>query len=333
MKYRNLGNTGLRVSEVGFGTWQLADDPGCWVGADIRESLKCLYKFAQTGGNFIDTAFVYGYDINNPHGHPSEELVGKFLKEARLRDKMVVATKIPPKNWTWPAKKGVEISEVFPKKWIETCVDESLASLGVDRIDLMQFHVWQDDFAQADEWKSTIGKITQAGKVRYWGISVNDYEPENCLKTLDTGLIASIQFIFNVFHQEPTKKLIPYAEAHGIGLIARVPLDEGGLSGRFTRETVFAEGDLRKRFFRGERLGQLVDRVDKLKELLDGEAQSIPELDLRYILSSDAVSTVIPGMRKIKHVLANTEISDGRKLSAKMMAELGKHAWERNFYH
>ncbi|KKU56860.1 MAG: Aldo/keto reductase [Candidatus Amesbacteria bacterium GW2011_GWA2_47_11] len=199
MQYRTLGKTSLKVSEVGIGTWQLADDPDCWVGTDLSESLKSLYKFVELGGNFVDTAWGYGYSESDGR-HRSEELIGKFLLESNKRDQLIIASKVPPKNWTWPAFRGVPISEIFPPEWITKCVDDSLASLGLETIDLMQFHVWQDDFADNDDWKTTIQKITQAGKVKYWGISVNDYQPSNCLKTLDTGLISTIQFIFNIFH-------------------------------------------------------------------------------------------------------------------------------------
>lgn len=332
MKYRTLGKTGLKVSEIGYGTWQLANDPGCWVGADLNESLKSLHRFVELGGNFIDTAWIYGYSDEHPDSHPSEGLIGKFLKESGKRNQLVIATKVPPKNMKWPAWKGIPTSEVFPNDWIEKCVDDSLKSLGVDVIDLVQFHVWQDDFVNEDGWKETIQKIMKSGKVKYWGISVNDYQPTNCIKALDTGLISTIQFIFNVFHQKPTEKLFPYAKEHNIGLIARVPLDEGGLSGNFTKDTIFEEGDFRREFFTKERLKELVKKTDNLKKLLDGEAKTLPELDLRYILSFDEVSTAIPGMRKQRNVEANTSFSDGKKLSKELMEELRNYSWERNFY-
>lgn len=332
MKYRTLGKTGLNVSEVGFGTWQIADDPGSWVGADPEESIKSLHKFVELGGNFIDTAWVYGYNDAFPDRHPSEELIGKFLKESGNKDNIIVATKVAPKNWKWPARQGVPISEVFPNEHIEKCVDDSLRSIGVDALDLVQFHVWQDNFADEDGWKETIEQLTKAGKVKHWGISINDYQPSNCLKTLDTGLIETIQFIFNIFHQKPTEKLLPYAKEHNIGLIARVPLDEGGLAGNFTLDTVFEEGDLRQNYFGGERLKELVQRTDALKELMEGAAVSLAELSLRYILSHNEISSVIPGMRKVKNVELNTGLSDGRKPSSDLLEDLKKHSWERNFY-
>jgi len=332
MEYRTLGRTGFKVSEIGMGTWQLADDPGCWVGADIKESLACLHKFVELGGNFIDTAWAYGYSKDRPQEHPSEQLIGRFLKEPGMRDKVHIATKIAPKNWKWPAAREVPISEVFPSDHIERCVNDSLRSLGVDSIDLVQFHVWQDRFSEDTGWQKTVQKLTDEGKVKYWGISVNDYEPSNCLKTLDTGLISTIQFIFNIFHQKPVQELFPYAREHDIGLIARVPLDEGGLTGKFSIKTEFAKGDFRNSYFSKDRLAELEKRTNRLKALLGAEAGSLNELALRFILSFKEVSTTIPGMRKLDYVLGNASASDGRKLSAKMMEELKKHSWERNFY-
>lgn len=332
MKYRILGKTGLKVSEIGCGTWQLANDPNAWVGSDLEESGRSLERFVELGGNFIDTAWVYGFDEAKPDKHPSEELIGKLLKQSGKRDQVILATKVPPKNMHWPAFKSVPISEVFPNDWIEHCVDDSLRSLGVDTIDLVQFHVWQDDFANEDGWKEAIQKITKSGKVKHWGISINDYQPSNCLKTLETGLISTIQFIFNVFHQKPKEKLLPYAKKHNIGLIARVPLDEGGLSGKLTTDTVFDDKEFRKEYFSKERLEELVKRNGELMNEAGGEVKTLPELALRYILSFDEISSVIPGMRKVRNVEANVSFSDGRKLSAELMEKLKGHSWERNFY-
>lgn len=332
MKYRTLGKTGLKVSEIGMGTWQLANDPGCWVGSDLNESLKSLYKFTELGGNFIDTAWAYGYSKDNPERHPSEELIGKFLKESGKRNGLVIATKIVPKNWSWPTFLGTPISEVFPTDHIKNCVDDSLRGLEVETIDLVQFHVWQDTWANEEGWKKTIEKITKAGKVKFWGISVNDYQPSNCLKTLDTGLISTIQFIFNIFHQKPTEKLLPYARKNNIGLIARVPLDEGGLSGKITSETKFAEGDFRADYFSPKRLKELVSRTEQIMTVLGSEALTLPELALRYILSWQEISTTIPGTRRVENVEKNVAISDGRKLTAKLTEDLKKYVWERNFY-
>ena len=334
MLYRTLGKTGLKIAEVGMGTWQLAGKPWGWDAPDESESEKALYRYVELGGNFIDTAYVYGRadEPGEESGnHTSEELIGSFLKESKNTGKIIIATKIPPKNRFWPAHFGIPISEVFPNDYIEKMVDESLKALSLDTVDLMQFHVWQDDFAKDDGWKNTIQKITQKGKVKHWGISINDYQPSNCLKTLDTGLISTIQFIFNIFHQKPTEKLLPYAKKNNIGLIARVPLDEGGLSGRLTLDTRFTD-DMRSIYFRPDRLQEFIPRIEKLEKILGVEAQSLPELALRYLLSFDELTTVIPGTRKVKYVDANTSVSDGRILSEKLLQQLKQHAWERNFY-
>src|SRR3989344_5194214 len=330
--YRILGRTGLKVSEIGMGTWQLANDPNCWVGSDLNESLRALHKFVESGGNFIDTAWIYGYSDEYPDRHPSEELIGKFLKESGKRQDLIIATKVPGKNMKWPAAKGIPISEVFPDNWIEKCVNDSLHSLGTDVLDLVQFHVWQDDFVNEDGWKETIQKIIKSGKVRNWGISVNDYQPSNCFRAIDTGLISTIQFIFNIFHQKPTQKLLPYAAKNNIGLIARVPLDEGGLSGRMAIDTKFTDGDFRQGYFSPDRLKELISHTNALEKLLGEETKSLSELALRYLLSFDEVSTIIPGIRKVKYAEENTAVSDMRKLDTRLTEEIKKHTWERNFY-
>jgi len=334
MLYRTLGKTNFKIAEVGMGTWQLAGKPWGWDAPVESESLKALHRYVELGGNFIDTAYVYGRaeEPGEKSGrHTSEELIGQFLKESGTRDKMIIATKIPPKNRFWPARLGIPISEVFPDIYIEKMVDASLKALSLNTIDLMQFHVWQDAFVNEDGWKNTIQKITQKGKVKHWGISINDYQPGNCLQTLDAGLVSSIQFIFNIFHQKPTQKLLPYAKTHNIGLIARVPLDEGGLTGRITLDTKFSD-DMRSQYFSSDRLKEFIPRIKKLETLLGPEATSLPELALRYLLSFDALTTVIPGTRKVKYVDFNTSVSSGRKLSQKLLTELKNHAWERNFY-
>jgi len=331
VRYRRLGKTGLQVSEIGFGTWMIANNRNLWTGADLDESLLSLHKFAELGGNYVDTAWLYGYDPAFPDRHPSEELVGKFLRE-HGREGIVVGTKIPAKNRVMPARRGTPIEDVFPDDHITGCVEDSLRSLGVDVIDLVQFHVWQDEFTLQDGWKQTITKLTEEGKVKYWGISANDYQPTNCVQALATGLISTVQFIFNIFHQRPTEKLLPFAAQHDIGLIARVVFDEGGLTGNVTAQTVSADGDFRPMYFSGDRLAQLDEHVRGLTSLLGEEARSLPELALRFPLSFDEVSTAIPGMRKVRHVVSNVAVSDGRALSQELMAHLEAHAWERNFY-
>lgn len=333
MQYRTLGKTGLKVSEIGIGTWQLVGDGNAWLKGDIEESKKSLYKYIELGGNFIDTAAGYGVFDGTPEGmHPSENLIGQFLKESGSREKLIIATKVTPKNWTWPAYKGSQIIDIFPKEHVEKTVNDSLKNLQFDSIDLVQFHVWQDAWANEDEWKETITNITKSGKVKFWGISVSDYQPSNCLNTLDTGFISTIQLIFNLFHQKPIVELFPYAKENNIGLIARVPMDEGGLTGKYTVDTEFPEGDFRRDYFTKDRLKELVARVSEIEKVSSKESKSILETNIRFILSFPEISTMIPGMRKVKFVESNLLISDGRKLSSELIEELKSHSWERNFY-
>jgi aryl-alcohol dehydrogenase-like predicted oxidoreductase len=323
MRYRTLGKTGFKVSEIGFGSWQLSSGDS-WVGSDKEESKRSLVLALENGVNFIDTALEYGHGL-------SERWIGEVLKEWKGK-KPYIATKIYPKNRRWPAPSDVAIEEVFPEGWIHEAVEISLKNLGVEQIDLMQFHVWQDYFSETDYWKKAVKEITDEGKVRYWGLSLNDYQPMNCVKTLDTGLISTIQLIFNVFHQEPIDTIFPIAKKKDIGIIARVPLDEGGLTGKIKSDTKFMDGDFRNTYFNDKRRAELERRMQRLADVSKKEVSSMAELALRFILSFDAVSTTIPGMRRLAQASENTSVSDKGKLTPALVAELRKHAWERNFY-
>lgn len=332
MKYRKLGKTGLEVSEIGMGTWQITDDPEWGKGPGEKISFKNLQRFIDLGGNLIDTAWVYGWREDQPDRHPSEELIGKFLKQTNQRDKVILTTKIPPLDQNWPAPKGATINSTFPKKHIISCVEDSLRGLQTDTIDLMLFHVWRDEFNEEDEWKEICQNLTKQGKVKFWGLSPNYFEPAGCLETLEGGLISVVQCMFHIFHQKPIIELFPTAKKLGVGIMVCAPLDEGGLTGNITLDTKFEKGDFRAQYFAGERLDDLVRRTNKLIELLGDEARTLPELALRFILSFDEVSTVMPGMRNIKNIDANLALSDGRKLTHNLIKKLEKHTWERNFY-
>jgi len=321
MHYRTLGRTRLRVSEIGLGAWGMGG--GYWRGADDAESLRSLHRAADVGVNFFDTALVY----NNGH---SERLIRRFREERG--GEIIIATKIPPKNNQWPAPAGTRLAEAFPHDHILECTEKSLANLGVECIDLQQFHVWTDDWADLAEWYDAVRELQEQGKVRFIGISVNDHDPGSVLRTAASGKIDVFQVIYNIFDQSPERELFPYCLDKEIGVIARVPFDEGGLTGSITRETVFPRGDFRASYFRGDRPEQVAEHTDRLKPLLGKEAATLPELALRFCLDHAAVSTVIPGMRTVRHVEANCAVSDGRRLSHLLRSELKAHAWERNFY-
>ncbi|MBF8293841.1 MAG: aldo/keto reductase [Bacteroidetes bacterium] len=322
MKYRTFGKTGIQVSEIGYGAWGIGG--ALWQGSEDDQSMRALHTAIDLGLNFVDTALAYG------QGH-SERLVAKLLKDRKER--IYVATKIPPKNGKWPARRGTSLHDVFPYEYIIDCTEQSLQNLQVDSIDIQQLHVWNDEWVEDSEWSDAISKLKEQGKIRHFGVSINDHQPENALRLAATGKVDTFQVIYNIFDQSPEDRLFPFCQEKNIGVIVRVPLDEGGLTGSITPETVFPVGDFRNNYFKGDRKQQIVDRVSKLIQISASEARSIAELALRFTLSHPAVSTVIPGMRSMKNVEANCGLSDGRLLSAKLLSELKNHRWVRDFYH
>ena len=321
MNFRTFGRTGLKVSEISFGAWGIGG--GMWQDSDDAESLRALNKAIDLGINFIDTALAYG------DGH-SERLIGKVLKERNER--VYVATKIPPKNRLWPAKKESHADDAFPKSYIIECTERSLKNLGVDCIDVQQFHVWIDEWIHQGSWREAIQQLKQDGKIRAFGVSINNHSPETALELGRSGLADTFQVIYNIFDQAAEERLFPLCLEKNIGVIVRVPFDEGSLTGKITPETTFPEKDWRNRYFRDDRKKQAWERVQRLQQLLNEEAKSLPELALRFCLSHPAVSTIIPGMRTVDHVEANVAVSDGRLLSDVLRADLKRHAWNRNFY-
>lgn len=316
MNYRTFGRTGWEVSEIGYGMWGLAG----WTGSDKAEVLRALQRSVELGCNFFDTAWGYGEGV-------SEMILRQLLHDNRhLR--LYAATKIPPKNRRWPSKPDFTLDETFPADYIVEYTEKSLKNLGVDTIDLMQFHVWEDAWANRDDWKEVVQKLTQAGKVRAWGISVNRWEPDNCLNTLRTGLIDAVQVIYNIFDQNPDDNLFPLCRELNLGVIARVPFDEGTLTGTFTKETTFPATDWRSTYFVPENLNSSVDHADALKPLLPAR-MTMAEMALRFILANPDVHTTIPGMRRISNVEANSLVSDGATLPPGLLAELKTHRWDR----
>lgn len=321
MKYRQLGKTGYSVSEIGFGAWGIGG--AMWIGAKDDESLRCLHRAADLGLTFIDTALAYG------NGH-SESLIGKFLKERS--GEFRVATKIPPKNLRWPAAENSRLDEVFPAEHIISCTEKSLKHLGVDCLDILQFHVWNDKWAAQSEWQEAVRKLKSDGKVRHFGISMNDYQPENGISAAETGLIDCFQVIYNIFEQTPENKLFPYCLEKNIGIIARVPLDEGSLTGKVTPSTTFPAGDWRNQYFEGSRKQEAYEHAQRLQFLLHDGVNTLAEASLRFCLSHRAVSTVIAGMRKLEHVDQNCRISDGNSLPKADLQAIRAHSWPHNYY-
>ena len=326
MKTRPLGRTGIVVSEIGFGAWGLGAT--MWKGVSEEEGSGALAAALEAGVTFIDTALAYG------DGH-SVRIIAKVLAGRHDRHRVHVATKIPPMNMVWPASRAVPISRVFPADYVRQCTERSLRHLGRERLDVQQFHVWHDVWLQQEAWHETrreMDRLKQEGKVAHWGISVNDHAPETALLALDDLIFETAQVIYNIFDRSPETQLFPLARERDLGIIVRVPFDEGALTGAIRPDSVFPDGDWRHRYFRGNRKAEAARRADALKTLLGKEAQTLPELALRFILSSVDVTCVIPGMRRAANVFANVAVSDGRRLTPEFLAALHDHAWKKNWY-
>jgi aryl-alcohol dehydrogenase-like predicted oxidoreductase len=317
MIYRVFGRTGWKVGEVGYGMWGLGGD---WSATDDEESLRSLNRAVELGVNFFDTAWAYG------EGH-SERLLGRLIRAHPAED-LYVATKIPPRTRRWPSRRDDKLEEVFPPTYIREYVQRSLENLGTEHIDLMQFHVWEDAWAHDDSWQNETQQLTREGLVGSWGISINRWEPWNGLETVGTGLIDSVQVIYNIFDQAPEDELIPVCEQSGVAVIARVPFDEGTLTGTLTKDSRWPEGDWRRTYFVKENLDASVERADALKPLVP-EGMTMAEMALRFILSNEAISVVIPGMRRLRNVEANAAASDGSGLPDDLLDELRRHRWDR----
>jgi aryl-alcohol dehydrogenase-like predicted oxidoreductase len=319
MEYRQLGRTGLTVSEIGYGAWGIGRS--AWVGATEDESLAALRRAIDLGVNFIDTARGYG---------ESERIVGQVVRDTG--GEVLVATKVPPKNGVWPAPAGLHPDETFPGDHIREQLEISLRESGLEAFDLVQLHVWSDEWVGKGDWLETIAALRQEGKLRHFGVSINDHQPENALELIRTGEVDTVQVIVNAFHQQPVEVLLPECEARGVGVIVRVALDEGGLTGRITADSTFPEGDFRNRYFGGGRAAEVEQHVEALTRDLGIGTDDVADVALRYVLDLPAVSTVIAGMRTVRNVERNCATSDGRRLTPEQHEVIRRHRWERNFY-
>lgn len=316
MEYRRFGRTNWEVSEIGYGMWGLAG----WTGSETHEYERALDRAVELGCNFFDTAWGYGEG-------KSEQVLSKVVRR-HPETKLYLATKIPPKNFKWPSRRGYRLEDCFPADHIKAYTEKSLRNLKVETIDLQQFHVWEDDWAGDERWQRAVEDLKQEGKIRAIGVSVNRWEPNNCLRTLEAGLIDAVQVIYNIFDQAPEDVLFPACERLDIGVIARVPFDEGTLTGTLTKDTTFPADDWRSTYFVPENLHASVERAEALKPLIP-PGMTMAGLALRFILANKTVGTVIPGMRKVANVHANMAVSDGIDLSEELLAQLREHRWDR----
>jgi aryl-alcohol dehydrogenase-like predicted oxidoreductase len=316
MKYRKLGRTNHEVSEIGYGMWGMAG----WTGSDDEESLRSMQKAVDLGCNFFDTAWGYG-------AGKSENLLGELIR-ANPDKRLYTATKIPPKNFKWPSRREYTLDDCFPPDHIQRFVDSSLENAGINSYDIMQFHTWEDLWLQDDRWVKKMMDLKSQGLIHGIGISMNRWEPWNGVEAVKSGIIDTVQVIYNIFDQNPKDELFPACREHNVGVIARVPFDEGTLTGTLTKDSSWPEGDWRNTYFVSENLNSSVDHAEALRPLVP-EGMTMPEMALRFILGEPTVSTIIPGMRKLNHVEANIATSDAGMLSTDLMTELEKHRWDR----
>ena len=316
MQYRRFGRTGWKVSEIGYGMWGMAG----WTGSEDAESLASLQRAVDSGCNFFDTAWAYG------DGH-SEQLLGKVLR-ANPGKRLYSATKVPPKNRQWPSRREYSLDDCYPPEYIEEYVEKSLQDLGVATLDLIQLHTWEDKWLDDKRLLPVIEKLRKSGKVRAYGLSLNRWEPWNGVRAVRNGVADAVQVIYNIFDQNPEDELFPACREKDVAVIARVPFDEGSLTGSLTLDSKWPKGDWRNTYFVAENLKSTVEHVETLKTIRRGGI-SMAEMALRFILNNKDVSTIIPGMRKIANVEANTGASDRGPLPAPLHAELRKHRWDR----
>ena len=316
MNYRTFGKMGWKVSELGHGMWGI----GGWTGSDDKESLITLHESVESGVNFFDTAWVYG------NGR-SEKLLGKLFKDYPDK-KLYITTKIPPKNFKWPMEPTYALDDAFPSKHMEEYTQKSLNNLGVEQIDLVLLHGWDDVWAEDEEWQKTVAKLKQSGLIKAFGLSIDRWEPENAIKAIKTGLIDAVEVIYNIFDQAPEDKLFTVCKEMNIGVIARVPFDEGTLTDTLTINSKWPEGDWRNLYFGPENLQPSLDHLKSLKADLP-IGTNIPELALQFILSNPVISTTIPGMRKVENIKRNVITCEKERLSESMIQILHKHRWDR----
>ncbi len=316
MQTRRFGKTGWQVGEIGYGMWGM----GGWTGSEDEQSLRSLQLAVDLGCNFFDTAWAYG------EGH-SEGLLGKLVR-ANPDKRLYTASKIPPKNFQWPSRREFTLDDCYPPDHIESYIHKSLENLGLEQLDLIQFHTWEDSWVEDDRWANKIDDLRSQGLINAVGISINRWEPWNGVKTVRSGLIDAVQVIYNIFDQNPEDELFPACREMDVAVIARVPFDEGTLTGNLTLESTWPEGDWRNTYFVEENLKSSVAHAEALRPLVPAE-MTMAEMALRFILNNPTVSTIIPGMRKERHVRMNIATSDAGPLPDDLYTQLQAHRWDR----
>ncbi len=325
MNYRQFGRMGWKVSEIGYGMWGLAG----WTGSEDAETMQSLRRAIELGCNFFDTAWAYG-------DGKSEQILAKILNECKNNssvggpDKhLYVATKIPPKNRRWPSTRTFTLDDCYPPEYVQEYIEKSLRNLALDTIDLMQFHTWEDRWLNDERLPRIIENMKKSGKVRAVGPSINRWEPANGIRAVLEGQADAVQVIYNIFDQNPEDALFPICRLREVAVIARVPFDEGTLTGTLTVDSKWPKGDWRNTYFVPENLKASVAHAEALRSLIP-QGSTMPEMALRFILGNADVRTIIPGMRKVNNVEANCAASTAGPLPAELNKKLRAHRWDRN---
>jgi len=290
MHYRTLGRTGLQVSDVGFGAMTIGGE--IFGATDDQESLRALHRALDLGMNFIDTADAYG------RGH-SEGLLAQVLKTRR--NEVVLATK---GGNQFTVRQGVRN---FDPDYITSALENSLKRLQIETIDLYQLHNPSPEVMRKGEIFERLDRCKHEGKIRFYGVSLE--KTTDGIVAIETGKPDTLQVVYNILHQDPEEQLFPLAQQENIGIIARVPLERGVLSGRFKATNEFSQKDWRAGVFSEEGLRQVQAAVKKLDFLMKGDVPNLAQAALRFVLSHPAVSSVIPGIRTVKQVEDNLVIS------------------------
>ncbi|MCP5468741.1 MAG: aldo/keto reductase [Deltaproteobacteria bacterium] len=322
MKYRQLGKTNYQVSEIGYGTWAMGF---MWGPRRDEEAITSLRYAWDSGLNFVDTAYLYG------NGH-SERLIAEAKESSDQKNSLIIATKCPPKTRAWPPQPGTSFCEAFPLDYLLETTEKSRQNLKVDQIDIQQLHVWLPEWLEQEEFPQAIEELKKRGLIKHFGVSLNDHDPNSGLALVQSGLVDSIQVIFNLFDQTPRKRLFPLCQENGVGVIVRVPLDEGGLTGTLTPQTQFVKSDWRRHYFKEGRLKETCEHAAQFDFLIQPSMQSLAQAALKFCLSEAAVSTVIVGMRSVDHVKQNLAVSELSDFTKEELDKAYSLEWPRNYY-
>jgi aryl-alcohol dehydrogenase-like predicted oxidoreductase len=321
MKYRILGKTGIKVSEIGFGAWAIGSS---WGAQKKENSVEALHTAIDQGLNFIDTALGYG-------NGKSEQIIAEVLKERR--EDVTVATKIPPAAGPWPPSPYCQVEDRYSEHYIRKTVDICRNNLDTDCIDILQLHTWTRAWNRNPKPLDVLRKLKHEGIIKLIGISTPEQDQNSVIHLMKEGYLDTIQVIYNIFEQEPAAELLPIAAETNVGVIIRVAFDEGILTGKYTKGHAFPEDDFRSKYFQGDRLSRAVERVDRIKAEISGTNYTMPQVALKFALDHPAVGTVITGIRNKKQAEMNIAVSDLPNLTGDLVNKLKKHNWMRSFWY